>query len=111
METGRNWARRNPLVWGVMILQALPIPLSLISIPGSLISLADFGMTAELYSTWTAVCAVATMALAGTYTISYIVAAIMTAVRKRLGWVSLLPALHLVMTALFCVLWIMSEGE
>ena len=103
-------AKSKLLIWGVMILQALPIPLSLISILGSLISLANIGMTTELYSPWTAVCAVATMVLAGTYTIPYVVATIMTAVRKRLGWVSLLPALHLVMTALFCFLWIMSEG-
>ena len=51
-------AKNELLIWGVMILQALPIPLSLISILGSLISLANMGMTAELYSPWTAVCAV-----------------------------------------------------
>lgn len=98
------------LIWGIMILQALPIPLSLISILGSLISLANMGMTAELYSPWTAVCAVATMILTGTYTIPYAVATVMTAARKRLGWVSFLPAFHLLLTAVFCVLWIMSEG-
>ena len=104
-------ARNKPLTWAVMILQALPIPLSLISILGSLISLANIGMTAELFSPWTAVCAVVTMILAGTYVIPYVVAAKVTAVRKRLGWVSFLPVLHIVMTAVFCVMWVMSEGK
>ncbi|MBQ3507942.1 MAG: hypothetical protein IJA91_05265 [Clostridia bacterium] len=103
-------AHSKPLLWGVMILQALPIPLSLMTIIGSLISLANLGMTAEQYSPWTAVCAVVTMILAGTYVIPYVVAAVMTAVRKRLGWVSFLPVLHIVMTAVFCVMWVMSEG-
>ncbi len=94
-----------------MTLQALPIPLSLITIIGSLISLANLGMTAELYAPWTAVCAVVTMVLAGTYVIPYVVAAVVTAVRKRLGWFSALPALHILLTAVFCVMWVMSEGQ
>ncbi len=102
-------SQSKPLLWAVMLLQALPIPLSLISILGSLISLANIGMTAELFSPWTAVCAVITMALAGTYVIPYVVAAAVTAVRKRLSWVSFLPVLHIVMTAVFCVMWVMSE--
>ncbi len=80
------------------------------TILGSLISPADPGMTAELYTPWTAVCAVVTMALAGTYVIPYVVAAVVTAVRKRLSWVSFLPALHVLLTAVFCVMWVMSEG-
>lgn len=103
-------AQSKPLTWVVMILQALPIPLSLITILGSLISLANIGMTAEQYSPWTVVCAVVTMVLAGTYVVPYIAAAVVTAVRKRLGWVSFLPALHLLVTAVFCVMWVMSEG-
>ena len=104
-------AQSKPFVWAVMILQALPIPLSLVSILGSLISLANIGMTAELYSSWTAVCAVVTMILAGTYTIPYVVAAVVTFSRKRLGWFSFLPLLHLLVTAVFCVMWAMSEGR
>ncbi len=102
-------AQSKPLMWVVMILQALPIPLSLISILGSLISLANIGMTAEQYSPWTVVCAVVTMVLAGTYVIPYVVAAKVTAVRKRLGRFSFLPVLHIVVTAVFCVMWVMSE--
>lgn len=104
-------AQSKPLMWVVMILQALPIPLSLVSILGSLISLANIGMTAELSSPWTVVCAVVTMILAGTYVIPFAVAAVVTFSRKRLGWVSALPVLHLLVTAVFCVMWVMSEGK
>lgn len=103
-------AQSKPLTWVVMILQALPIPLSLITILGSLISLANIGMTAEQYGPWVTVCAVAAMLLAGTYAIPYVVAAVVTAVRRRLGWVSFLPVLHILLTAVFCVMWAMSEG-
>lgn len=84
------------------ILQALPIPISLISIIGSLISLANIGM-AE--STLSAVFAVITMLLAGTYAISYVAALITTIIRRKIHVYSFLPVIHLALTALFMFLW------
>ena len=57
-----------------MIFQALPIPISLITILGSIISLANIGVMIE-QSLFVAVVATIFMILAGTYSLTYIFSA------------------------------------
>ena len=100
--------KNKVLMWGVMISQALPIPISLITILGSIISLANIGVIVE-QSLFVAVVAVIFMILAGTYPLTYLFSAIWTFANKRISSVSFLPVVHIAVTAVFMVLWIINE--
>lgn len=96
------------IMWAAMILQALPIPISLITILGSIISLANIGVMIE-QSLFVAIVATISMILAGTYSLTYLFSAIKTFANKRISLVSLLPIVHIAVTAVFMVLWIINE--
>ena len=100
--------KNKVIMWTVMILQALPIPISLITILGSIISLANIGVMIE-QSLFVAIVAAISMILAGTYSLTYLFSAIKTFADKRIGFVSFLPIVHIAVTALFMVLWIINE--
>ena len=101
--------RNKTMMWVVMIFQALPIPISLITILGSIISLANIGVMVE-QSLFVAVVATIFMILAGTYSLTYLFSAIMTFTNKRLSFVSFLPIVHIAVTGIFMVLWIINES-
>ena len=100
--------RNKTMMWVVMILQALPIPISLITILGSIISLANIGVMVE-QSLFVAVVATIFMILAGTYSLTYLFSAIKTFANKRISFVSVLPIIHIVVTVVFMILWIINE--
>ena len=100
--------KNKAIMRGVMILQALPIPISLITILGSIISLANIGVIIE-QSLFVAVVATISMILAGTYSLTYLFSAIKTFANKRISFVSLLPIIHIVVTVVFMILWIINE--
>ncbi len=100
--------KNKVLMWVVMILQTLPIPISLITILGSIISLANIGVMVE-QSLFVAVVAAIFMILAGTYSLTYLFSAIRTFANKRISFVSFLPIVHIAVTAVFMVLWIINE--
>ena len=99
--------KNKVLMWGVMISQALPLPISLITILGSIISLANIGVMIE-QSSFVAVVATIFMILAGTYPLTYLFSAIRTFANKRISSVSFLPVVHIAVTAVFMVLWIIN---
>ena len=100
--------RNKTMMWVVMILQALPIPISLITILGSIISLANIGVMIE-QSSFVAVVATIFMILAGTYSLTYIFSAVKTLSKKRISLSSFLPIVHMIVTVVFMVLWIINE--
>ena len=100
--------RNKTMMWVVMILQALPIPISLITILGSIISLANIGVMVE-QSLFVAVVATIFMILAGTYSLTYLFSAIKTFTNKRINFVSFLPIVHIAVTVVFMALWIINE--
>ena len=100
--------KNKVLMWGIMISQALPIPISLITILGSIISLANIGVMVE-QSLFVAVVATIFMILAGTYSLTYLFSAIKTFANKRISFVSVLPVVHIAVTAVFMVLWTINE--
>ena len=100
--------RNKTMMWVVMILQALPIPISLITILGSIISLANIGVMVE-QSLFVAVVATIFMILAGTYSLTYLFSAIKTFTNKRISFVSFLPIVHIAVTVVFMVLWFINE--
>lgn len=100
--------KNKVIMRAVMILQALPIPLSLITIIGSIISLANIGVMIER-SLFVATVATISMILAGTYSLTYLFSAIKTFVNKRISFVSFLPIVHIAVTAVFMLLWIINE--
>ena len=93
----------------VIILQALPIPISLITILGSVISLANIHATMIEQSLFVAIVAAISMILAGTYSLTYLFAATKTLANKRISFVSFLPIIHIVVTVVFMILWGINE--
>ena len=91
----------------LFILLALPIPVSLVSWMGTIISIANIGMTdwAKPGESLQGIVALITMLLAGTYLFTYSFSLIKTRASKKLSLVSLLPVLHLLLTVVFMVLW------
>ena len=100
--------KNKVMIWIVMIFQALPIPISLITILGSIISLANIGVMIE-QSLFVAIVAAISMILAGTYSLTYLFSAIKTFANKRISFVSVLPIIHIVVTVVFMILWIINE--
>lgn len=100
--------KNKVMMWVVMILLALPIPISLITILGSIISLANIGVMIE-QSSFVAVVATIFMILASTYSLTYIFSAVKTFSKKRISLISFLPIVHIIVTVVFMVLWIINE--
>jgi len=90
------------LVVLVYIILAIPVPVSLISIIGSLVSFASIGM-AESFAE--VIVPLLAMFLAGTYSISYFISLLYTITKKKVHFLSFLPMIHLVVTALSFALW------
>ncbi len=90
--------------WAVLlyVLQGIPIPFSLISILGSIISLANIGMAG---STALAIISILAMFFTGTYIITYIVSLAITIIKKKVKFYSFLPLIHAVVAGLFLFLW------
>lgn len=100
--------KNKAVIWAVTIIQALPIPVSLITIFGSVISIANIGMLSEK-SFLLAIAAVLSMFSAGTYSITYIVSTIYTFCGKKLSILSFLPVIHILITLVFFVAWVTLE--
>lgn len=86
----------------LFIFQGIPIPFSLVSILGSIISLANIGIAS---STVVTVVSFLAMFLAGTYTITYVVSLVITMVQKNVKFYSFLPLIHGAVAGLFLFLW------
>ena len=97
-------------MWFAMILQALPIPYSLMTVLDSVISIANISAVAG-NSVVVAVLATVTMLLAGTYTVTYVYSARKTFSEKRISPISFLPLAHIVLAFVFLTLWIIAEEK
>ncbi len=95
-------------IWIITIIQALPIPVSLITILGSIISIANISMLSD-QSYLLAMVAVFSMLLAGTYSITYTLSTFYTFRRKKLNIISFFPIFHILITLAFFVAWISLE--
>ena len=84
------------------IIQALPIPFSLVSIIGTIISLANIGMAESVFQAMVSTLA---MVFASTYTITYIISLIITLTKKKIKFYSFLPIVHIIVAIAFLVLW------
>ena len=100
--------KNKTVLWGLMILQAMPVPISLITILGSVISLANIGVVME-QSVLLAVVSTVSMLLAGTYTLTYVFSAINTFSKKKISFISFLPIVHIALAIGFFALWIITE--
>ena len=100
--------KNKALIWTVTVIQALPVPISLITILGSIISLANIGMLSD-QSFLLAIATVLSMLLAGTYSITYIASTINTFHKKKLSLISFLPIVHIIITLVFFIIWISLE--
>ncbi len=86
----------------LFIFQGIPIPFSLVSILGSVISLANIGMAG---STALAIISTLAMFFTGTYTITYVVSLVITIVQKKVKFYSFLPLIHAVVAGSSLFLW------
>ncbi len=87
------------------IIMALPIPISLVSWIGTLISVADMGMTKinGIIEFIYCVVALLTMLLAGTYAITYCYS--LLNIKKKKAIITLLPILHIIITGVMLFIW------
>lgn len=93
------------LITILFILFALPIPLSLMSWIGTIISIANIGMSDWGKEGVSMIIAIATMVMAGTYLITYIVSTIITVKKKALSFFSLLPLIHIFLFVILYFTW------
>lgn len=85
----------------LMTLQALPVPVTLFSVPFSMISMANINAMKET-STFYAAFFVLTMVLFGAYTLTYALSIFLTVKRKKLCIFTFLPLIHL-FVAILCI--------
>ena len=88
----------------LFIIQALPIPVSLISNIGTIMAIASIGMF-EPAPILNSIVAISTMILTGTYTITYIFSLFHFRKTKILSFKSFLPLIHLAVAILFFCWW------
>jgi len=100
--------KNKSLIWTIAVIQALPVPISLITVLGSVISLANIGMLLD-QSYLLALAAVISMLLSGTYSVTYLVSTINTFRKKKLSVISFLPFVHIILTLVFFAIWIFLE--
>ena len=86
---------------------AIPIPFSLVSWIGTIISVANFGMLSfsKFGEVLKGIIALITMLLAGTYLITYIFSIIQTLNNKTISKISFLPLLHIVLFVFSVCVW------
>ena len=98
---------RKMLLIAVFVLFALPIPLSMVTWIGTIISVADIGMTdTSTFSEWIqTIVALITMLLAGTYLITYIVALVLSWKKQKLTVLSFLPLMHIALFGICLSVW------
>ena len=96
--------KNKALIWTFTVIQALPVPISLITILGSIISFSNVGILSA-QSFWLAFAAKVSMFLAGTYSITYILSTICTLYKKKLSVISFLPIVHITITLVFFAIW------
>lgn len=92
----------------LFIIFALPIPLSLLSWIGTIISVSDMGMIkrTEFIEYIQMIMALTTMLLAGTYLITYMISLRFTLKNKKISHITFLPMVHIV---LFSILFYVSS--
>lgn len=86
---------------------ALPIPVSMITWIGTLISVANIGATGGegIFGTIYEIVALLAMLFAGTYLISYVISFIRMMKIKKVTFFMFLPVLHIVITCIFMWGW------
>lgn len=94
--------KNKALVIALFIVLAIPIPISLMTIIGTIISIANIGMAENLSG---AIIPIITMVLAGTYIIPYIISLLLTIIKKKIHVYSFLPIIHTALFAIFFLLW------
>ena len=89
------------------MLMALPIPISMITWIGTLISVANIGATGGegILGTIHELVALLSMLLAGTYLIPYFISLIRMCKIRKLTFSMFLPVLHIVLTCIFIWGW------
>ena len=96
--------KHNNLALLLTLLFAILIPISLMTLPASIMSLAGYGMV-ENVSPLVLIFAPAAMLLAGSYTITYALSVVLTYCKKTVWFVALLPSAHVLLTFVFIALW------
>ena len=92
----------------IMGIQAIPIPFSLSTVLGSIMSIINIDVVLELSVSLTVVMIIA-MLLAATYTVTFFISLIKTRSDERLSFISFLPAIHFLLALVFFKLWKIME--
>ena len=86
-------------MYGLLVLMAIPVPFSLMSWIGTLISLGAFSQINwhNAKSVLEAIAFALVMLLAGTYVITYLVSLIYTLITQQISGITVLPIIHFVL--------------
>ncbi len=91
------------------IIMALPIPVSMVTWIGTIMSVANIGEMdmegASFLGIISAFVAIWSMLLAGTYLISYVISLIRMIIVKKVTFSMFLPIIHIVITGIFMFVW------
>lgn len=89
------------------LILALPIPLSLITWLGTIMSIANFGMLdlTNMKVLITTIVSITAMLLAGTYPATYAFSLYKTLKNKKLNCLSFFPVFHIILTLFVFQLW------
>ncbi|MEH7098469.1 hypothetical protein [Neobacillus vireti] len=98
---------RKTAIIPLFIFFALPIPFSLVSWIGTIMSVADAGMmdVSRFSDFIEGIVALITMLIAGTYLGTYIISLNKTLKNKKISLISFLPILHIILFIIFCAIW------
>lgn len=98
---------RNVAIITLFIFFALPIPISLVSWIGTIISVADIGMMnlSKVSDYIQLLVGLITMLIAGTYLGTYIISLNKTLKNKKISLISFLPMLHIILFIIFIAMW------
>jgi hypothetical protein len=93
----------------LFIFLALPIPFSLLSWLGTLLSIANISMVdwSEFSQCIQGIIALITMLLAGTYLITYAISLEAIISTKKVSIISFLPILHIILFSSFLGVWML----
>lgn len=103
----------NKLLILFFILLAIPIPLSLISWLGTIMAVASIGMSnvTSVLDVMLTIVSFITMAIAGTYPVTYVLSLTITLKHKKSSILSFLPVFHILLFFVLFHLWIFLENE
>ena len=95
------------VMYVLLILMAIPVPFSVISWIGTLISIGGLSMVnwTNFQSAFNAIIGLLVMIFAGSYVVTYCISLTYTLAIGKLSWITIIPIGHLILCFLLYKVW------